>query len=805
MTSSAATPRILVVAYNFPPDASVGTQRTLRLVQHLSGTGWNVRVLTGDPTTFRSETPVDRHLMERVPSTVEVRRAPAWRPLDRLVGALQRLRVSPAHGHGRARQRGPTSPSTDTKSAGGMRAAWRFADSLSRIPDSEAGWIIPAIVQGWFMRRHWKPAVIYSSAPPWSGHLVAATLAALTGAPWIADFRDPWARAPWRSARTPWIGNLAAGLLERFVVRRAQSVICATEAALREYASFYGDPGSKKFVLVPNGCDPSIFDGLAGRPPHDRFVILHAGTLYGERSPAPILRAFAEAFQRGRLDRRRCRLRLVGHTGASEDLSRSITALNLGDVVELVPRLSHRQSLAEMRSASALLLLQQGTSMSIPAKLYEYFAAGRPILAVTESEEIGRIVRESGAGVAFEPGDAQGIEDALVTLSAGEDGLTTAPPSVYDGRLRAAEAAEVLRSAIRAPGDVSGRIDRKGSAAAARARFEVREVDVAKNLDLMLRTHNANFTAKTTLERFEWLYLRNPDGRARAWFVYDADTGDPAGFAAVFPRRIRVRGQREAVVAWNCGDVSVRQRYRGNGAATMLRRAARDAVDRGESPFLYAHPNDRMLPAHLKVGHRPLADMVRLAKPLRLAGGGVVGSVSAIALRGAGLDWAVAARDDVEELQGCVGGEFDELDAAVAPRLGTALVRDATYLNWRFRRCPEYSTAIWTSRRAGRLTGYVVWAEQDRAAVVKDWLAADHRAWSSLFAALVAGARGRELESISVTALETHPDLSRLRRFGFLRRPGSSTAVAYAGDQFPHRRDVMQADAWYMTVGDRDV
>ena len=44
-------------------------------------------------------------------------------------------------------------------------------------------------------------------------------------------------------------------------------------------------------------------------------------------------------------------------------------------------------------------------------------------------------------------------------------------------------------------------------------------------------------------------------------------------------------------------------RYRAGGAAIALRRAARTAVDQGVRPFLYAHPNERMLQIHIRVGH----------------------------------------------------------------------------------------------------------------------------------------------------------------------------------------------------------
>ena len=68
-----------------------------------------------------------------------------------------------------------------------------------------------------------------------------------------------------------------------------------------------------------------------------------------------------------------------------------------------------------------------------------------------------------------------------------------------------------------------------------------------------------------------------------------------------------------------------------------------------------------------------------------------------------------------------------------------------------------------------------------------------------------AGFNPFELHRRAVIALETHPDLARLRQFGFSKRPDASTAVVYAAENYPAKASVLDPSAWYMTVGDRDV
>src|SRR5688572_834038 len=96
------------------------------------------------------------------------------------------------------------------------------------------------------------------------------------------------------------------------------------------------------------------------------------------------------------------------------------------------------------------------------------------------------------------------------------------------------------------------------------------EANLESDLELMRDALNANRTRQATAERFRWLYLHNPDGRARAWLARDEATGETAGFTAVFPRRIRPAGSSSPVTAWNCGDFSIHQRYRVGGVAVKL-------------------------------------------------------------------------------------------------------------------------------------------------------------------------------------------------------------------------------------------
>lgn len=426
--------------------------RTLRLVRHLASAGWRIGVVTLTVDTMRPGSALDPALVARVPPDVHIARAPALRPFERATAALKGRRKA---GPGPAAQAAPAQPAR----AGSPSAPRRFVSRVQRVvkacmalPDRDVSWWLPAVIRGYRLARTPRADVIYSSGPPFTAHFVAAAVARLTGTPWVADFRDPWARAPWREDRLE-LERRAWSVLERFVVTRADAVVFATETNRRDFAEHYGPQHASRFVAIPNGCDVTDFAGLAPRPgAHDgRLVMLHAGSLYGARSPEGLFRALARAVAKRRIDPDRFRLRFIGRLG-SVDVMALARQAGVGGLIDIVGQVPRRESLQEMLDASALLILQPVTTVSIPAKLYEYLVAGRPILALAEpGGETANLVLRSGVGVVALAEDEDAIEAALVAVvdRSQQPGVPVAP-QLYDGALRAAELEHVLRTAMSA-------------------------------------------------------------------------------------------------------------------------------------------------------------------------------------------------------------------------------------------------------------------------------------------------------------------------------------------------------------------
>ncbi|MBX3441598.1 MAG: hypothetical protein KF774_04265 [Planctomyces sp.] len=317
-------------------------------------------------------------------------------------------------------------------------------------------------------------------------------------------------------------------------------------------------------------------------------------------------------------------------------------------------------------------------------------------------------------------------------------------------------------------------------------------------------------------ERMPWLYRDNPDGDAVIWLLRDQDSNESVGFTAALPRRMRVLGEER--MCWIGSDFSVLPKYRTLGLALKLRRAAKDGIDAGRAEFLYAHPNDRMAVIHSKVGHSPIGQMIRLARPLRIAPhvaeatssprlGAVAGAVVDPLLRFVDrTTWRrrrVALSHVAEPVfDARFDGLFERATAGSSTILG---VRDSRYLSWRYGRNPLQQTEAILAEESGRLVGYAL-LSRNESVHIKDVFPTDDAALAQelLAEAIRVGFR-TGAQSVSATLLESHPLAATLQGWGFRRRAETSQMFGYCPADRPWAEALFDKSSWRISVGDRDV
>jgi glycosyltransferase involved in cell wall biosynthesis len=372
-----------MIAYHFPPLAgSSGIQRTLRFVQHLPPLGWQPLVLSVAPRAYER---TSDDLLADVPAGTVVRRAFA---LD---------------------------------TARHLQIAGRYLGWMAR-PDRWISWKFAGVREGLKLIREFKPAAIWSTYPIATAHVIASTLHRKTGLPWIADFRDPMAQDDYPAdLRTR--SNFQA--IEADAAAHARYCVFTTPGAAQMYRQRYPAAASR-IVVLENGYDEESFASLpvepatkARRSPSDGpLVMLHSGIVYpSERDPTQLFMALGRLHKDGALtpEDLRIRFRASVHDDFLRDVARTHGAL---DFLELCPAIPYREALAEMMACDALLVMQASNcNAQIPAKIYEYLRAGKPILGLTDPDgDTAHIMRQAGLGDIVRLDSADEIAALLPTL-----------------------------------------------------------------------------------------------------------------------------------------------------------------------------------------------------------------------------------------------------------------------------------------------------------------------------------------------------------------------------------------------------
>jgi len=364
-----------MIAFHFPPLAgSSGIQRTLRFVQHLPELGWEPMVLTAHPRAYASRSD---DLMDEVPPGTIVRRAFALDTSKHL--ALFR----------------------------------RYPGFLAR-PDRWLSWKWGAVPTGLRLIREYRPAAIWSTYPIATAHLIGAELARRTGVPWIADFRDPMAQDGYPADPQTWDTFRA---IEKHALQCAARSVFVAPGAARVYRERYPEVPVERLRVIENGYDEESFTGLALRTPliQGKVTLLHSGIVYpSERDPIQLFAALRTLAEQGRVGPDTLCLRL--RASAHEPYLRKLAIEHrIEGLVDLAPPIPYRDALAEMMRAEALLVMQASNcNEQIPAKIYEYLRARRPIVGLTDpAGDTAALLREAGVEAIAPLDDATEIAGVL--------------------------------------------------------------------------------------------------------------------------------------------------------------------------------------------------------------------------------------------------------------------------------------------------------------------------------------------------------------------------------------------------------
>lgn len=340
--------RVLMIAFHYPPmHGGSGIQRTLRFSQHLPEFNWEPIVLTAHPRAYSS---VENDQVAEISNQMAVYRAFAL----------------------------------DTSRHLSFRGRYPGWFSL---PDRWISWWLGAVPMGLYLIRKYRPDVIWSTYPIATAHLIGLSLCRLTGLPWVADLRDPMTDVDYPP--NPLTRRIYQWIEEK-TIKYCTRAVLTTPGAINNHKTRFPQAPPSRFHLIENGYDEKNFAAaeadIAGEQKKNQpFVLVHSGIIYpSERDPTQFFEALAALSREGVISDASFKV-ILRATAHDRYLLEQIDRYEIGHIVSLAPPIPYRAALAEMLSADGLLILQASNcNNQIPAKLYEYLRARRPILALTD-------------------------------------------------------------------------------------------------------------------------------------------------------------------------------------------------------------------------------------------------------------------------------------------------------------------------------------------------------------------------------------------------------------------------------------
>jgi glycosyltransferase involved in cell wall biosynthesis len=260
--------------------------------------------------------------------------------------------------------------------------------------------------------------LVWGTSPPIFQGATAWALARLKRVPFLFEVRDLW------PAFAVAVGVLHQPLLirmsewlEGFLYRHADQVIVNSPG----FIDHVTQRGARDVTLVPNGADENMFnpndDGKGFRIKYEfgeSFIAMYAGA-HGISNDLDVVLAAAELIR----DDEHITIVLVGDGKEKPALQEQARAMDLQNVRFLppVPKTEMPGTLAAADACIAILKSIPLYATVYPNKVFDYMAAGRPILLAIDGV-IREVVEQADAGVFVPPGDPRALADGIQRLAA---------------------------------------------------------------------------------------------------------------------------------------------------------------------------------------------------------------------------------------------------------------------------------------------------------------------------------------------------------------------------------------------------
>lgn len=372
-------PKVLLIAYYWPPAGGPGVQRWFHFVRYLPLFGIT-------PVVYVPKNPqypiVDETLTEDLPKEVVIIKRSISEPYKWISWLFKKKTQQLSQGLIQENK-----PSL-------IERFMRFVRGNFFIPDARVSWVAPSVAfLSQYINEHGIETII-STGPPHSMHLIANELVKIhTRLKWIADFRDPWTTIGYHNDlyMTHWAQKKHLKL-ERTVLQSAHTILTTSYTTKALFSKKTATP----IEVITNGFEPFENSSLPS-PEENKFSLVHIGSLLSKRNPKILWEAIGELVTENQLFAAQLSIDFVGLV--SDEVKTTITAHGLASYCNFHGYISHEEARKHQYTAHLLLLIEIDSEAHkgiIPGKIFEYLQSLRPILAIgPEDWDVARLLPEN--------------------------------------------------------------------------------------------------------------------------------------------------------------------------------------------------------------------------------------------------------------------------------------------------------------------------------------------------------------------------------------------------------------------------
>lgn len=385
---------VLFIVYYFPPMGGSGVQRPLKFIKYLRDYGWNPIVICPEPGAYQFfDSSLEAELKMIDPEIIRIK---ANTPFHKFGGTQRKTGLI----------------------SGKVAKILRSISTKIYFPDNKKGWIKPAVEMGLNIIKEKDIKLIFSTAPPFSNHIIAQKLADKTGIPYIVDYRDLFvgnhfnanANAKYQSKKND---------VERKWLMKSSGVTVLDKFAKKHLNKVYKSL-ELNYKIIPHGYDhqdfinpqKSIIDYK-----EKKLNFMYSGLFYEENQPDIFLKGLKKAFLKIP-DLRNC-MHLHFQGGIDKRIQKLIKELGIEANVTTYGYVNHDLSISNLLKADVLWMISnfaENLKQIKSGKLFEYIGTKKPILGLLHDGAATELLNKYGAGFTASPTDENAVSKQIEVI-----------------------------------------------------------------------------------------------------------------------------------------------------------------------------------------------------------------------------------------------------------------------------------------------------------------------------------------------------------------------------------------------------